>query len=370
MMSINNNELFNILQDEYTNKSKYFSILDLDNKSNYLSHLNFADHQYRYVYRALNFIRAIDSLGIRLQRIGKLLLWPSLKGQEAAQIGAALMISADDYIFPSYREHALIYLRNINPIKLFRLLAGYTHGGWDPNAYNTHLYTLVIGAHLLHAVGYALSNKLKKNNDQSVVAFFGDGATSQGNFNEALVFASRFSVPIVFFCQNNHWAISSKWNLQSQVNIFKRAHGFGIKSIPVDGNDVLACALAVDVSIKYAKEYQKPVMIEALTYRMEGHTTSDNPLIYRNSEELEYWKTRDPIMRYKSFLDGENIGDEEFYSTIDNQVNNYIEELYNEFINEDKPDLLKWNAFKNVYSSIEHISSYDIEQLSQYLNII
>ena len=207
--------------------------------------------------------------------------------------------------FPTYREHGVAWCRGLDPIKLLGLFRGVSHGGWDPTEHNFHLYTIVIGAQTLHATGYAMGiqrDGLVGENGEAAIAYFGDGATSQGDVNEAFVWASVYNAPVVFFCQNNQWAISEPLERQSRIPLYQRAHGFGFPGVRVDGNDVFACLAVTRKALQAAREGQGPTLIEAFTYRMGAHTTTDDPTRYRLAAELEAWKLKDPIERVKAYL--------------------------------------------------------------------
>ena len=265
----------------------------------------------RNMYRDLVLVRTIDTVAISLQRQGELGIWASLLGQEAAQIGSGRALSPDDMVFPTYREHGVAWCRGIDPVKLLELYRGVSHGGWAPEEHKFHLYTIVIGAQTLHATGYAMGIQ-RDGTDEAVIAYFGDGATSQGDVNEAFVWASVFNAPIVFFCQNNQWAISEPLEKQSRIPLYQRARGFGFPGLRVDGNDVLACYAVTQKALQAAREGQGPTLIEAFTYRMGAHTTTDDPTRYRLASELEMWKLRDPIERVRAYLVRGGLAEPEF----------------------------------------------------------
>ena len=178
------------------------------------------------LYRDLVLVRRIDTEAIALQRQGELGIWASLLGQEAAQVGSGRALGPRDMAFPTYREHGVAWCRGLDPIKLLELFRGVSHGGWDPAEHNFHLYTIVIGAQTLHATGYAMGiqrDGLVGENGEAVIVYFGDGATSQGDVNEAFIWASVFNAPVVFFCQNNQWAISEPLERQSRIPLYQRA---------------------------------------------------------------------------------------------------------------------------------------------------
>src|SRR5215472_1716161 len=272
------------------------------------------------LYRDLVLVRRIDTEAIALQRQGELGIWASLLGQEAAQVGSGRALGLRDMAFPTYREHGVAWCRGVDPMKLFELFRGVSHGGWDPAEHNFHLYTIVIGAQTLHATGYAMGiqrDGLVGENGEAVIAYFGDGATSEGDVSEAFVFASVFNAPVVFFCQNNQWAISEPLERQSRVPLYQRAHGFGFPGIRVDGNDVFACLAVTRKAMQAAREGQGPTLIEAFTYRMGAHTTTDDPTRYRLAAELEAWKLKDPVERVKQYLIRSEHAEMSFFDEVD-----------------------------------------------------
>ena len=267
------------------------------------------DEDLRGFYRDLVLIRRVDAEATALQRQGELGIWASLLGQEAAQVGSGRAMRPQDYAFPTYREHGVAWCRGVNPLNLLGLFRGVNHGGWDPNEKNFHLYTIVIGAQTLHATGYAMGIQRDgdvgtgdEERDAAVIAYFGDGATAQGDVNESFVYAAVNNAPVVFFCQNNQWAISEPNERQTRIPLYQRARGFGFPGVRVDGNDVLAVYAVTQQALNAARSGNGPTFIEAYTYRMGAHTTSDDPTKYRVSAEVEVWKHRDPIERLKSYL--------------------------------------------------------------------
>ncbi|WP_136041913.1 MULTISPECIES: thiamine pyrophosphate-dependent dehydrogenase E1 component subunit alpha [unclassified Microbacterium] len=272
------------------------------------------DAELEQFYRDMVVIRAIDTQATNLQRQGQLALWPPSRGQEAAQVGSGRAARAQDTIFPSYREHAVTRIRGVDPIDIIKLMRGVSHGGWDPTDPkngNTRLYTLVLGSQVLHAAGYGMglvfdgrTGTGDVDRDEAVIVYYGDGASSQGDVHEAMVFAASYQAPTVFFLQNNHWAISVPVSTQSRVPLVQRSAGYGIPSVRVDGNDVLASYAVSRVALDDARSGKGPQAIEAVTYRLGAHTTSDDPTKYRGSDEEQYWAGRDPIVRMRAFLEG------------------------------------------------------------------
>ncbi len=265
-------------------------------------------------YRDMVVIRAIDNQATNLQRQGQLALWPPSRGQEAAQVGSARAARPQDTLFPSYREHVVTRIRGVDPIDIIKVMRGLSHGGWDPTDPkngNTRIYTLVLGSQTLHAAGFGMglvfdgkTGTGDPGHDQAVIAYYGDGASSQGDVHEAMVFAASYQAPTVFFLQNNQWAISVPVATQSRVPLVERSAGYGIPSVRVDGKDVLASYAVSRVSLDEARAGGGPRAIEAVTYRLGAHTTSDDPTKYRGSDEEESWAQRDPIVRMRAYLEG------------------------------------------------------------------
>jgi pyruvate dehydrogenase E1 component alpha subunit len=282
----------------------------------------------RDLYRDLVLVRRFDTEAVALQRQGELGLWASLLGQEAAQIGAGRAMRRQDHAFPTYREHGVAWCRDVDVLDLLGLFRGVTLGGWDTHRHGIHLVTIVIGAQALHATGYAMGIQRDgavgtgdASRDAAALAFFGDGATSQGDVNEAFIWAGVTNAPVVFFCQNNQWAISEPLERQTRIPLYRRARGFGFPGIRVDGNDVLACLAVTRAALARAREGSGPTLIEAFTYRMGAHTTSDDPTRYRVEAELEQWRLKDPIERVKALLLRSGQADATFLESVDDEAN-------------------------------------------------
>jgi pyruvate dehydrogenase E1 component alpha subunit len=272
-------------------------------------------------HRDMVLVRRFDIEATALQRHGELGLWAQLLGQEAAQIGAARALREQDYVFPTYREHGMAWVRGIDPMAVLSLWRGVDHGDWDPRDYNFQLYTVVIGAQTLHAVGYSMGVQRDgavgtgdPERDTAVLACFGDGGSSQGDVNEAMIFAASYHTPTVFFCQNNQWAISEPFERQSRIPLYQRARGFGFPGVRVDGNDVLACYCVTHAALDRARDGQGPTLIEAFTYRMGAHTTTDDPTRYRVNADVQSWKLKDPIARLEAYLKRNGLADAGYFT--------------------------------------------------------
>ena len=323
------------------------------------------DIDIKALYRDMVLVRRIDTEAIALQRQGELGLWASLLGQEAAQVGSGRALSPRDMAFPSYREHGVAWCRGLDPVRLLELFRGVSHAGWDPEQHKFHLYTIVIGDQTLHATGYAMGIQRDGTDDEAVIAYFGDGATSQGDVSEAFNFASVFNAPVVFFCQNNQWAISEGNERQSRVPIYQRASGFGFPGVRVDGNDVLACYAVTRQAMRAAREGQGPTLIEAFTYRMGAHTTTDDPTRYRLASELETWRLRDPIERVRSYLARSGEADGTFFEQVQAEADELAAKLRASCLA--LPDPPPLALFDHVYADRSAIVDAEREQFAAYL---
>ena len=272
--------------------------------------------QLRDLYRDMAVIRRLDNEAMSLQRQGELGLWAPLLGQEAAQVGSARALRPDDFAFTSYREHGVAYCRGVDPVDMLRLWRGTALSGWDPAQFGVSNPAIVVGSQALHATGYALGVALDGASSATLV-YFGDGAISEGDVSEAFGFAASYAVPVVFFCQNNQWAISEPVRVQSHASIAQRGQGYGIPGIQVDGNDVLAVLAATRLALARAYAGQGPTLVEAVTYRMGPHTTSDDPTRYRSRAEEELWRAKDPLVRLRRLLRAEGASDDTFEERVD-----------------------------------------------------
>jgi pyruvate dehydrogenase E1 component alpha subunit len=327
--------------------------------------LDISDEDLRGLYRDLVLVRRVDAEATALQRQGELGIWASLLGQEAAQVGSGRAMRDDDYAFPTYREHGVAWCRGVDPLNLLGLFRGVNHGGWDPNEKNFHLYTIVIGAQTLHATGYAMGMQ-KDGSDSAVIAYFGDGATSQGDVNEAFIYASVFNAPVVFFCQNNQWAISEPIEKQTRIPLYQRAMGFGFPGIRVDGNDVLAVLAVTKAALQNAREGSGPTLVEAYTYRMGAHTTSDDPTRYRLTDELESWKLKDPIERVKAYLVRTGAADQAYFDKVEAESDELATHVRKGCLEMADPEPL--SIFDHVYAEAHPLIDEEREQFAAYLD--
>lgn len=323
----------------------------------------------RGLYRDMMFVRRFDTEATALQRQGELALYAPLLGQEAAQIGSGRALRPTDMVFPSYREHGVAHTRGMDVVEVLQLFRGVDHGGWDSFKHNFHLYTLVIGSHALHATGYAMGLQRDAQvglaqGDEAVVVYVGDGATSQGDVSEALGFAAVNNAPIVFFVQNNQWAISVPTHKQTKVPLYQRGIGFGVPGIRVDGNDVLACHAVTTAALERARNGGGPTLIEAVTYRMGAHTTSDDPTKYRTREEEDSWRAKDPIDRLRILLESQNQWSPADETALSAELEGFGEHVRGYVKSLGRPSAS--SMFDHVYATEHSIVSEDREWFKAY----
>ena len=299
------------------------------------------------LYQDMLVIRRIDTEATALQRQGELGLWPPLLGQEASQIGSGRALRSDDFVFGSYRENGVAWCRGVSGTELLSVWRGVTASGWNPYDHNMATAQVIIGAQTLHATGYALGMQ-NRGSDAVAVTYFGDGATSEGDVSEALVFAATYNAPVVFFCQNNQWAISEPVTLQSRTRIVDRSLGFGIPGVQVDGNDVLAVLAVTRSALARARRGDGPTFIEAVTYRMGPHTTADDPTRYRDPADLDAWRLKDPISRLAAYLRNSGTLTDETQAEVDATADAVAAELRAGCIALPNPQPL--SIFENIYA--------------------
>ncbi|WP_031190851.1 MULTISPECIES: pyruvate dehydrogenase (acetyl-transferring) E1 component subunit alpha [Streptomyces] len=325
--------------------------------------IDLSDEELRGLYRDMVLTRRFDAEATTLQRQGELGLWASLLGQEAAQIGSGRALRDDDYVFPTYREHGVAWCRGVDPTNLLGMFRGVNNGGWDPNSNNFHLYTIVIGSQTLHATGYAMGVQ-KDGADSAVIAYFGDGASSQGDVAESFTFSAVYNAPVVFFCQNNQWAISEPTEKQTRIPLYQRARGYGFPGVRVDGNDVLACLAVTRAALERARSGEGPMLIEAFTYRMGAHTTSDDPTRYRRDEEREAWEAKDPILRLRTYLLNEGFADQAYFDSVEEEseaLGKRVREVVRAM-----PDPDNMAIFENIYADGHALVDEERAQFAAY----
>jgi 2-oxoisovalerate dehydrogenase E1 component alpha subunit len=282
--------------------------------------LDLTDEQLRELYRLMMVTRKVDREAINLQRQGQLGVYASCMGQEAAQVGSAYALGTDDWIFPSYRELGAALVRQVDAAGLLHLYRGTWLSDHDPYKHNFALMSIPIGTQALHATGFAMGARFD-GNPIVAMTYFGDGGTSEGDPHEAMTFAGVMRSPVIFFVQNNQYAISVPLAKQTAApTLAHKAIGYGLPGRRCDGNDVLATYAVTKRAVERARAGAGPTFIEAMTYRMEAHTTSDDPSRYRTKEELEAAALTDPIARMRNFLTKRDLYDGELETAIDEQA--------------------------------------------------
>ncbi|WP_159611888.1 thiamine pyrophosphate-dependent dehydrogenase E1 component subunit alpha [Glutamicibacter sp. JC586] len=267
-------------------------------------------------YAALVKGRRVNDQNSALVRQGRMAVYPSSHGQEACQVAAALCLGENDWLFPTYRDTVAVLTKGVAPMEVMTSFRGEWHCGYDPKAYKCAPMSTPLTTQLLHAVGVAHAAKLR-GEDTVVVAMCGDGATSEGDFHEALNFAAVFNLPVIFFVQNNKYAISVPLSQQSAApSLAHKAVGYGMAGERVDGNDLMALMAIMTRAVRMAREGNGPLLIEAHTYRMQAHTNADDDKRYREDSEVQGWIAKDPVTRMKAYLEDAGLLTDAALSTI------------------------------------------------------
>lgn len=263
------------------------------------------------LYEHMLACRHLDEVAFKLQRSGRMGTYPENRGQEATSLGAAYALQKDDWLVPCYRENAGLFWRGLPMEYILLHWMGDERGNQIPEGLNVTPLAIPIGTQMLHATGLAWAAKYRGDKNISCT-FFGDGATSEGDFHEAANFAANLDIPVIFFCQNNGWAISVPSKIQcSAPTVAQRGLAYGMECIQVDGNDIFAVVYAVKEAAERARKNNRPTFIEAITYRLGDHTTADDARRYRDEKEVEKWKKRDPLLRIRKYLTEKNLWNDE-----------------------------------------------------------
>ena len=301
------------------------------------------------MYRDFIYARTFDRKAFKLQRRGDSGTYAPFKGQEACQIGPAYAMRDDDWFVPSFREGAIALARGYDPAKLIRYFMGDEYGNTVGDTPNMPV-SIPVGSQITHGAGLGMGARLM-DDDTAVLTYFGDGATSQGDFHGGLNFAGVFDAPVVFFCQNNQYAISVPREHQTDSeSLAQKAIAYGIDGIQVDGNDILATYVAVQEALERAREDQRPTLIEGITYRQDVHTTSDDPSRYREDDEVEEWKEKDPLKRFETYLRDRGIIDDETKQEIEDEMNEKVDAAAKEAMDMGDVDLK--HMFEHVYEEM------------------
>ena len=306
------------------------------------------------IYREMRLARHFDQRAVSLQRQGRMGTYPPLSGQEGAQVGSAYALGEDDWIFPSYREHAAALVRGLSLEQTLLYWMGSEQGNAIPEDVNIFTVAVPIATQIPHATGAAWASKLK-GEDGTYLCYFGDGATSEGDFHEGLNFAGVFDTPNVFFCNNNQWAISVPRERQTaSATIAQKAQAYGFEGVQVDGMDPLAVYQVTREAIEIANDPDdgepRPTLIEAVQYRFGAHTTADDPSVYREDEEVEQWRAKDPIPRLETFLRETGRIDDESVEAIETDVEECVADAIEEAEAAVRPE--PEEIFEHVYAEM------------------
>ncbi len=296
----------------YKAQIEHLQILDEEGKlDEKLAKDTLTDEQVLFAYEFMVLCRTYDEVAFKLQRSGRMGTYPQNKGQEAAAIGSGMAaVKGRDFLVPCYRENAALFLHGLPMEKILLHWMGDERGNQIPEGVNMTPLSIPIGTQMLHATGIAWAYKMRKE-DRCVITYFGDGATSEGDFHEAMNFATVFNVPCVFFCQNNQWAISVPRESQmASETVAQKALAYGAHCIQVDGNDLFAVYKASRDAIDRARAGGGVTLIEAITYRLADHTTADDARRYRDEEEVASWRGKDPLIRLRKYLERKGMWDD------------------------------------------------------------
>jgi pyruvate dehydrogenase E1 component alpha subunit len=341
---------------------EYLSILDSDGNLDTALEPEVSADDLKRIYRAMVLGRRLDERMVRLQRQGRIGTFAPIKGQEAAQIGSVLPLRPTDWVVPSFRETATMLWRGWSIEKLLLFFAGYVEGGQPAANQHDLPIAIPVATQLPHAVGLAYAAQYR-GDDVVVLAYFGDGATSEGDFHEAMNFAGVWHVPIVFLCQNNQWAISVPLKKQTHSRtLAQKAMAYGFPGLQVDGNDVLAVYAASREAVERARAGDGPTMIECVTYRLGVHTTADDPTKYRSQEEVAEWERKDPITRFTAYLEKKNLLEEGLEAQIDAEIAEAVRRF------EATPPADPLTMFDHVYAELTPELKQEREALARQLS--
>lgn len=344
---------------------KYLQVLDETGKCDKKLMPKLFPKQLVELYGLMVLSRRFDEKALSLQRQGRLGTYASVLGQEAAQVGVAYAMGSQDWIFPTYRDSAMLIVRKQPMVRLFQYFGGDERGSIPPKGFNNFPIAIPVGTQGLHAVGAAMAATIMKKKF-ATLACLGDGASSEGDMNEAFNFAGVFKAPTIFLCQNNQYAISVPVKRQTAAEtIAQKAIAFGFEGVRVDGNDVLAVYAATAAALKKAYRGEGPTLIECFTYRLNNHTTSDDASKYRSEAEVAAWRKKDPMLRFRKFLEGKKLWNSKKEEELQAKANKQVSAAVNEYESVPNPSID--DIFKYTYSEVPQLLR---EQMDDYKRLI
>ena len=342
-------------------KVEYLQVLDENGSCDEALMPKLSNDEIKNLYEMLVLTRVFDQKAFNMQRQGRLGTYIQFKGQEACQVGSAMALEDKDFIFPMYRNSALLIARKHPLVQVFQYWGGDERGSISPQNVNNFPIAIPVGTQTVHAAGAAFAAKLQGKKQVSAV-YFGDGATSKGDFHEAMNFAGVFQVPAVFICENNQYAISVPRAKQTHSEtIAQKAIAYGIEGIQVDGMDVFAVYKAAKDAVDKARSGKGPTLIECYTYRMADHSTSDDASKYRTKEELELWAKKDPIERLEKYMRKKGLLDDAYKNNVLTKSQEAIEKAVTEFEKLPPPD--PKDIFKYVFAEMTQQQKEEMEDI-------
>lgn len=320
------------------------------------------DEKLLEMYDDMVFARKFDNKAFKLQRRGDAGTYAPFKGEEACQIGPAHALEEDDWFVPSFREGAFALSRGTSPAKMMRYFMGDEYGNKVGDS-NSLPVSIPVGSHMIQAVGIGMANKIQDKGSVAIT-YFGDGATSQGDFHSAMNFAGVYNSPVIFFNQNNQYAISTPRNKQTaSETLAQKADAYGIKGLQVDGNDILATYKAAKEAKRRAEDGEGPTLIEGVTYRLGVHTTSDDPSRYRSEEEEKKWKDKDPLKRFEKYLMNKEVLTEDKKKEIEQKAEEKLEKAVEEAMEMEDPGVEK--MFEHVFEKVPERQQRQLERIKE-----
>jgi len=354
-----------LFEDYYPLKGKMFQILKPDGTLHPDVKPPISDQETLQLYQKMVFIRLADQKALMLQRQGRMGTYAPIWGQEACQVGSAYILQGGDWVFPAFRELGATLMMGIPLKTIYLYWMGNEEGSRAPEGVNVAPVSIPVGTHPLHAVGVAWAAKIR--GDKIVtISYFGDGATSKGDFHEAMNLAGVFKTPSIFFCQNNQFAISVPRKIQTaSETIAQKAIAYGVDGIQVDGNDLFAVSTVTKEAVAKARSGGGSTLIEAVTYRFGPHTTADDPTKYRREDEIEPWKQLDPLVRLRLYLKGRGLWSDEVENRMTEEAQKEIDQAVKEAETVPVPELEE--IFKYVYAEMTPQLKEQMEYLKSVL---